>query len=118
MPLRPEFTLKALQDISSIQAWTQERFGEITSLRYDELLENALADLLAEPARLGVAHHPELPKGVFAYHLRFSRIKTKRGAIEKPHHFILFRANDSVLTVLRVLHDSMDLPTHLDNDTP
>jgi toxin ParE1/3/4 len=118
MPLQPEFTLRALEDISSIQTWTQERFGEITSLRYDELLEHSLADLLAEPTRLGVAQHPELPKGVFAYHLRFSRLKQKRGAIEKPRHLILFRANDSVLTVLRVLHDSMDLPTHLDNDTP
>jgi toxin ParE1/3/4 len=118
MPLRPEFTLKALEDISSIQAWTQERFGEIISLRYDELLEYALADLLAKPARLGVTQHPGLPKDVFAYHLRFSRIKAKRGAIEKPRHFILFRANDSVLIVLRVLHDSMNLPAHLDNDTP
>jgi toxin ParE1/3/4 len=116
--LRPEFTHKALEDLSSIQAWTQERFGEITSLRYDELLEHALADLLVEPTRLGVTQHRELAKGVFAYHLRFSRIKTKRGAIEKPRHFILFRTSDSVLTVLRVLHDSMDLPAHLDNDAP
>jgi toxin ParE1/3/4 len=118
MLLRPEFTLKALEDLSSIQAWTRERFGEITSLRYDELLESALADLLTEPKRLGVMQHPELPKGVFAYHLRFSRIKTQRGAIEKPRHFILFRASDSVLTVLRILHDSMNLPSHLDNAAP
>jgi toxin ParE1/3/4 len=118
MPLQPEFTLKALEDLSSIQAWTQSRFGEITSVRYDELLENALADLLAEPTRLGVKQHPGLPQGVFVYHLRFSRIKTQRGAIEKPRHFIIFRANASVLTVLRVLHDSMDISAQLDNDNP
>jgi toxin ParE1/3/4 len=118
MLVRPEFTLIALDDSSRIQVWTQERFGEITSMRYDELLESAHADLLADPARLGVIQHVELPKGVFAYHLRFSRIKNKRGAIEKPRHFILFRVNDSVLTVLRVLHDSMDLPAQLNDNTP
>lgn len=118
MPLQPEFTLKALEDLSSIQAWTQSRFGEITCLRYDELLENALADLLSEPIRLEVRQHPELPQGVFVYHLRFSRIKTQPGAIEKPRHMIIFRANATVLTVLRVLHDSMDLPAQMDNETP
>jgi toxin ParE1/3/4 len=116
MPLLPEFTLKALEDLSSIQAWTQARFGDVTSLHYDELLEHALADLLDEPTRLGVKTHAELPQGVFLYHLRFSRLKMKPGAIEKPRHLIVFRVSTAALTVLRVLHDSMDLPAQLDDD--
>jgi toxin ParE1/3/4 len=116
MPLLTEFTLKALEDLSSIQAWTHSRFGEITSLHYDELLEHALADLLDAPTRLGVMEHAELPQGVFLYHLRFSRLTTKPGAIEKPRHLIVFRVSTATLTVLRVLHDSMDLPAQLGNE--
>ncbi len=113
MPLLPEFALKALEDMSSIQAWTQARFGELTRLHDDELLEHALADLLDEPTRLGAMTHAELPQGVFLYHLRFSRLKMKPGALEKPRHLIVFRINTAALTVLRVLHDSMDLPLQL-----
>jgi toxin ParE1/3/4 len=115
MPLQPEFTHKALEDVSSIQTWTQQRFGELTSQRYDDLLEQAIGDLLADPKRLGVIQHPELPGRLFLYHLRFSRIKSKRGAIEKPRHFIAFQVNHQALTVLRVLHDSMDVTTHLNH---
>jgi toxin ParE1/3/4 len=118
MPLQPEFTLKALDDVSLIQTWTQQRFGELTSQRYDDLLEQAISDLLADPKRLGVIQHPELPPQLFLYHLRFSCLKSKRGAIEKPRHFIAFRVNLQVLTVLRVLHDSMDVSVHLDQDQP
>ncbi len=116
MPLRPEFTLRALDDVATIQDWTAAKFGELTSQRYDALMEAALADLLASPDRLGVSQHPALPADVSVYHLRFSRKKAARPAVEKPRHFFVFRIDDDVLTVLRVLHDSIDLPSHIDSD--
>ncbi len=116
--LGPEFTALALQDVAAIQDWTSAKFGELTSLRYDSLMEAALGDLLAEPTRLGVRHHPAMPQGVFVYHLRFSRKKPIWVGVEKPRHFFVFRVDEDTLTVLRVLHDSMDLAAHVDSPAP
>lgn len=116
--LRPEFTSIALQDVAAIQDWTSAKFGELTSLRYDNLMEAAFSDLLAEPTRLGVRHHPAMPQGIFVYHLRFSRRKPATAGVEKPRHFFVFRLDEDALTVLRVLHDSMDLAAHVDSPAP
>ena len=116
--LGAKFTALALQDVAAIQDWTSAKFGELTSLRYDSLMEAALGDLLAEPTRLGVRHHPAMPQGVFVYHLRFSRKKPTRAGVENPRNFFVFRVDADVLTVLRVLHDSMDLAAHLDTPAP
>ena len=105
----------ALQDVAAIQDWTLTRFGELTSLRYDSLMEAALGDLLAEPTRLGVQQHPAMPQGVFVYHLRFSRRKPIGAGVEKPRHFFVFRVGEDTLTVLRVLHDSMDLAARVES---
>ena len=118
MLLCPKFTSLALQDVAAIQDWTLTKFGELTSLRYDRLMEAALADLLAEPTRLGVRHHSAMPQGIFVYHLRFSRRKPTRAGVEKPRHFFVFRVGEDTLTVLRVLHDSMDLAAHVDAPGP
>ena len=92
----------ALQDVAAIQDWTLTKFGELTSLRYDSLMEVALGDLLAEPTRLGVRHHLAMPQGVFVYHLRFSRRKPTRAGVEKPRHFFVFRVDADSLTVRRI----------------
>lgn len=116
--LGAKFTALALQDVAAIQDWTSAKFGELTSLRCDSLVEAALGDLLAEPTRLGVRHHPAMPQDVFVYHLRFSRKKPTRAGVENPRHFFVFRVDAAILTVLRVLHDSMDLTAHLDTPAP
>ncbi len=108
----------ALQDVAAIQDWTSARFGELTSQRFDSLMEAALGDLLAEPTRLGVRHHPAMPQSIFVYHLRFSRRKPTRAGVEKPRHFFVFRVDADILTVLRVLHDSMDLSAHVESPAP
>ena len=116
--LGPKFTAMALQDVAAIQDWTLTKFGELTSLRYDGLMEAALGDLLAEPTRLGVRQHPAMPRGVFVYHLRFSPRKPTGAGVEKPRHFFVFRVDADILTVLRVLHDSMDLAAHVESPAP
>ena len=118
MLLCPKFTCTALQDVAAIQDWTSAKFGELTSQRHDGLMEAALADLLAEPTRLGARHHPAMPLGVFVYHLRFSRRKPTSAGVEKPRHFFVFRVDKDIMTVLRVLHDSMDLAAHVESPAP
>ncbi len=113
MKLQAHFSHKALADASMIQDWTLAHFGEISSKRYDELLEKAVSDLLNNPACLGVSQHPALHESLLVYHLRFSRIKNSKTAVRNPRHFIVFRLEKNQLSVLRILHDSMDLTIHL-----
>ncbi len=109
MKLQPRFSQKALADVAGIQDWTLEHFGELTSLRYDKLLEKALADLLVDPACFGVSEHPAFKAPIVVYHLRFSRVKQSRQSVARPRHFMVFRVDVGFLTILRILHDSMDL---------
>ena len=114
MLLRPEFTSMALEDVAAIQDWTLAKFGKLTSLRYHNVMEAALADLLAGPTRLGVRLYPAMRLNIFVHHLYLSRKKPVKAAIEKPRQLFVFRFDEDIVTVLRVLHDSMDLTAHVD----
>lgn len=77
-------------------------------------MKRAFEMLCADPQRAGVQQHQDLP-GLHRFHLRHAR---KRGVAPKqPRHFIVFTHDAKTLTILRVLHDSMDLPQHVaDNE--
>ena len=116
-PLR--LSQEAQEDMEGIFAWTDGQFGEGIRLRYEELLVQAFLDLVNDPGRPGTLKRPELAKGAFTYHLRYSRDRVSRsvGLIRKPRHFLLCRvAADGYLEIGRVLHDSMDLARHLPPD--
>ncbi|MCB0325912.1 MAG: type II toxin-antitoxin system RelE/ParE family toxin [Bdellovibrionales bacterium] len=106
----------AEKDIEGILAWSDRRFGETVRLRYEALLVQSLLDLSEDSQRVGVELRTELGTGIYSYHLRFSRDRVEKtiGRIQKPRHFLLFRAaKDGALEVGRVLHDSMELSKHL-----
>jgi toxin ParE1/3/4 len=55
--------------------------------------------------------------GCLAYHLRRSRSRAKVGGrvVQSPRHILVYRlVPGDIVVILRVLHDSMDLPRHLD----
>lgn len=70
--------------------------------------------LCADPERSGVAQRDELDEGHHLFHLRHAR--TRGVAPSKPRHIIVFTYDDRTLTVLRVLHDSMDIAQHVSKD--
>jgi len=105
----------ARRDILAVMRWSLQEFGEQAARRYDALLAQALADIAADPERPGSQQRPDLTKGVFVYHLRFSRqrARTPLGIVRHPRHFVVYRRRDHVIEVLRVLHDARDLAQHL-----
>jgi toxin ParE1/3/4 len=95
--------------------WSSREFGKDAALRYDALLTQVFADIAADPDRLGAQQRPELASGVMVYHLCFSRDRARGplGAVRHPRHFVIYRRQDHVIEILRVLHDARELRRHL-----
>ena len=99
-------TEEALKDLFDIVHWTTQNFSERQADIYSETLALALEALQAGPNTLGVKKRDDLGAGIHSLHV------ARNG--RKGRHFILFRiAEPHTIEVLRVLHDSMDLDTHL-----
>jgi toxin ParE1/3/4 len=101
----------------AVMKWSLKEFGEATALRYDALMTQALTDIGDDPERPGVQPRSDLAEGVLVYHLRFSRgrVKSAPGVVRNPRHFVIYRRRrdqTTVIEILRVLHDSRDLPRY------
>lgn len=111
----------AEEDLTSILAWSLERFGEQARQRYAALLSQAIADVATDPSRAGVHDGGDIIAGLRVYHVTHSR-RTRIGSaprVATPRHFLLFRLrHETTLEVVRVLHDSMQLSRHLPRATP
>lgn len=106
---RLRLTRVARADIAAILRHSRTEFGDAAQHRYRALIEVALDDLLADPDRPGVA---AAPKDLRLYHLRHSR-RRGAGSVGRPRHLVVFRCDLEHLTVLRLLHDSMDVSRRL-----
>lgn len=109
----------ATRDIEHILAWTQEHFGESGRRHYEILIAQAIRDIRDDPHRPGCVDRSEWFPGAVSYHLAFSRRRVNDPAqrVVRPRHFIVFRwADDGILEVGRVLHESMDPPRHLPDE--
>ena len=104
-------------DIDEILAWSLANFGEPARLRYAALIAAGIRDVSEDPERVGAKSRPELGSGVFAWHLRLSRDKSKAGPVHEPRHFLVYRFDENLVTIGRLLYDAMDLARHTDPET-
>lgn len=110
---RVRLTDKAELDLLEISRWTAENFGARQAELYLETIWLAIEALCDGPEILGAKKRDELAPGVRSLHTACHG--------HKGRHFVVFReADDQILEVLRLLHDSMDLARHLleANDFP
>ncbi len=108
---------QALGDIGAILEWTATEFGETAVLRYETLIEQALADIVADPERAGSIARPDLKiDGVRTYHLALSRRRVLGPRVKAPRHFVVYRKNGDVVEVARILHDSRDIARNLPDE--
>lgn len=95
-------------DYRQILRWTVEHFGVAQAQNYAETLSSALKALSAGPSIIGVKERSEIGNNICTLHV------ARNG--RKGRHFVMFRIGDiegsSVIDVLRLLHDSMDLERH------
>jgi toxin ParE1/3/4 len=102
-------TAAAEADFGQILTWTREQFGEPQAFAYADTLALALEALHKGPETSGVKSRDDILRGLSSLHV------ARQG--QKGRHFIMFRTarnpRTNVIEVLRILHDSMDLPRHV-----
>ena len=103
----------ALADIDDIIASSVRDFGLSAALRYEGLIDVALAAIAADGTDVGIRRSTET-NGVCWYHLRSAKaLVPPDERVGHPRHILLFRVHGDAIIVFRVLHDAMDLSAHL-----
>ena len=96
---------RASADFHDILEWTARRFGERQARAYETVLIDAIARLRGGPEVLGARARAEIAPGRQTFHL------------SRPgRHIVVFHVADRQnreIDVLRILHESMDIPRHL-----
>jgi toxin ParE1/3/4 len=98
--------------VTDILAWSHNQFGDHARHRYEGLIATAIRDLAKDPTRPGSVERPELGDNVRSWHLRGSRY-TAGDVVRRPRHFLIYRVEDDILVIGRVLHDTMELRRHV-----
>lgn len=109
----------ARADIVDILRRSQTQFGDQARQRYQALILTALQDLASTPYRIGSYDRGEVAPGLRSYHLTYSREQAKHthGTVKSPRHIVFYRmANDDLIEVVRLLHDTMEVQLHLPDD--
>lgn len=104
----------AQQDISDLLERSAATFGPRARDRYASLIVAALRDAATDNDELIKTLRPELGPGVRTWHLLRSRTTSTGGLVKRPRHLLVYRLEGETMLVARVLHDSMDLPQHVD----
>jgi plasmid stabilization system protein ParE len=106
---RVDLSTPAQADIEGILRHTAERFGAAQARRYEGLVAAALVRLRGGPDAPGVRRRDDLSAGIRLLHIG------QRG--RSARHFVVFRVVEdhgkSIIRVLRVLYDAMDLARHV-----
>ena len=109
-----EFTVPATLDIDDILSNSEADFGSRAAVQYQRLIGHAIDALAENASHVGVRQSPDTPSDVYWFHLRSARNVPPPGErVGKPRHLIVFTLTDTHISIVRVLHDSMDIPAHL-----
>jgi toxin ParE1/3/4 len=102
-------TVEADRDLASIIDWTMRTFGASQARRYNETIMRAAAVLANGPAVPGSRRREGVRPGIRTLHVA-------RSGRAGRHLLVYRKAGDNLITVLRILHDAMDLAWHLPRD--
>lgn len=136
MTKRLRLSTSAQEDIVEILSWSHREFGQSAAHRYESLIAAALHDIASAPDGVGSTARPERGQGIHVWHLALSRTHVPPGVlpVRRPRHFIVFRpatplhpqdsshgpngseafsTTETVVEVVRILHDALELSDHL-----
>ena len=106
--------MPAARDIDGILETSETVFGPVIADRYEALIAHGIDALSLNPQRVGVRKSVDASPEIRWLHLRSVRtLAAVPERIGKPRHILVFMSDASTLTILRVLHDAMDLSAHL-----
>jgi toxin ParE1/3/4 len=102
-------TAAAEEDFRQIVRWTAQQFGDRQASAYAATLSAAIEALADGPEIVGAQRRDDIARGLMSLHVARKR--------RKGRHFVIFRAGPDgtqrYVEVLRVLHDAMDVQSHL-----
>lgn len=109
---RLTFSKTALREIDECLFLSGEEFGWAAATRYRSLIQAALKEIGENPNPVGSVAFEDYRARARIYHLRHCR---KQAAVDgimvkRPRHFVVYVEENEAILILRVLHDSMDLP--------
>ncbi|MFW3894882.1 type II toxin-antitoxin system RelE/ParE family toxin [Pseudomonas putida] len=105
---------QARSDIAEILRFTQDRFGDGARQRYQQLLQAGLSAISEDPERAGSIAREEIAAGLRSLHLIYCR---RQARVLKPRHILFYRTtHDQIIEVARVLHEAMELASHMRHD--
>lgn len=103
---------RAQRDIDAALTESVARHGRNAARRYRQLIALAIEALHARPDR-PAAHSADVGD-LRLYALRVAARQLDASApVRSPPHVVVFRFNDQTVEIVRLLHESMDLPRHL-----
>lgn len=100
-----EVTAKAEEDVAEVLLYTLRQWGEAKYWEYSELIEEAYQTIAADPGR-GRSRYSVRPR-VLGHHIE------QPGRNARHIVFYTYDATTDRVTVVRVLHDSMDFGQNL-----
>jgi toxin ParE1/3/4 len=93
-------------DFANIIKWTAETFGARQSRVYRDTLVQAIVELTDGPDAAGSKSRDDIMAGLRTLHI------ARRG--RRGRHFLMYRAvPNSMIEIVRILHERMDLPRHV-----
>ncbi|WFU73227.1 type II toxin-antitoxin system RelE/ParE family toxin [Bradyrhizobium sp. CB2312] len=92
-------------DFANILKWTAENFGARQARVYRDTLIQAIGELADGPDAAGSKARDEIMSGLRTLHV------ARRG--RRGSHFLMYRAADRTIEIVRILHDRMDLQRHV-----
>ena len=104
----------ARADIRNLLKTSRRRFGPRAKRDYKALIDRALALLCENPQRAGVTRREDLARAPCLFPLRYAH--TRGVSPKQPRHIIVFTYDDETLSILRVLHESMDITLRMSED--
>ena len=94
----------AENDLANLTTWTAENFGQKQAEVYIDALLDTIDELSpGEPAQSKA--RDEIAIGLRTPHM------AKPG--RRGRHLLVYKAADDLLTIIRILHDSMEVSRHL-----
>ena len=115
MTFRLKVGPEAEEDIEHILEWSVFRFGADVRDGYQALIRATLTSIARDPGLPGSHEREDLGRSVQIVHLRTCRDEVKPGArrIAKPRHLVIYRCEGTVVQVVRLLHDAMDISSQI-----
>jgi len=105
----------AREDLGNILATSAERWGEEGRERYAALLVAAMRTIARDPVGPTTRDRAALLPGLRSFHVRHAR---RRSTVHDPVHVMFYRAAESAIEIVRVLHERMDPASHVATTKP